>query len=123
MIRHFTILILDDEIDICFLLGGFLKKHFTKVTSIHTISSLNSEDITNYNIIFIDNNLPDGSGFDEIERIKIKNKFIKIIAISAFDTINEKENALEKGADIFLGKPFSQEQILKVIENIRNNEI
>lgn len=123
MIRHYPILILDDEIDICFLLGGFLKKHFTKVTSIHNIASLNLEDLRNYNIIFIDNNLPDGSGFNEIARIKLKNSKIKIIAISAFDTISEKENALEKGADLFLGKPFSQEQILKVIENLRRNEV
>lgn len=123
MIRHYRILILDDEVDICFLLSGFLKKHFTNVISIHSIASLNAEDLNNFNIIFIDNNLPDGSGFDEIPRIKIKNKSIKIIAISAFDTISEKENALEKGADLFLGKPFSQLQILNVIENLRNNEI
>lgn len=123
MIRHYPILIVDDEVDICFLLGGFLKKHFTKVASIHNIASLNLENLNNYNIIFIDNNLPDGSGFNEISRIKIKNSKIKIIAISAFDTISERENALVKGADLFLGKPFSQEQILKVIENLRRNEI
>lgn len=123
MIRHYPILILDDEKDICFLLGGFLKKHFNKVESIHTISSLHKEDLKNYNIIFLDNNLGDGSGFDEIGYIRKKNDKIKIVAISAFDTVSERENALEKGADLFVGKPFSQDEILLVIQNIRNNEV
>ncbi len=123
MIRHFSILILDDEEDICFLLGGFLKKHFNVVHSIHTIAELKKEDLSNYKIIFIDNNLPDGSGFEEIEQIKKVNPQINVIAISAFDTLIEREFALEKGAKLFLGKPFSQEQILYVIENIRNNEV
>ncbi len=118
MIRHYPILILDDEVDICFLLGGFLKKHFDIVNSIHSISSLNNENLEEYEIIFIDNNLPDGNGFDEIVKIKNEHHKIRVIAISAFDTPTEREYALSKGADIFLGKPFSQEQILSVIENI-----
>jgi len=123
MIRHFPILILDDEVDICFLLGGFLKKHFNVVKSIHTINALHLENLNDYKIIFIDNNLPDGSGFDEIEQIKKNNNHINIVAISAFDTLTEREYALSKGANLFLGKPFSQDQILSVIENIRKNEI
>ncbi len=123
MIRHYPILIIDDEVDICFLLGGFLKKHFNKVNSVHTIASLKKENINDYQIIFIDNNLPDGSGFEEIANIKKANNIIKIIAISAFDTPTEREYALEKGAELFLGKAFTQDQILSVIENIRKNEI
>lgn len=123
MIRHFPILILDDEEDICFLLGGFLKKHFNIVNSIHSIADLKKEDLSSYKIIFIDNNLPDGSGFNEIVNIKKENPNINIIAISAFDTILEREFAIEKGAKLFLGKPFSQEQILFVIEDIRKNEV
>lgn len=118
MKNDFSILILDDEKDICFLISVFLKKKFDIVDCIHSLQELNDVNIQHYNLIFIDNNLSDGSGFDEIQRIKKINKRIKIIAISAFDTNKEKEVALEKGADIFLGKPFSQENILEVVNRM-----
>lgn len=118
MNTDFPILILDDEIDICFLLTIFLKKKFSIVDSIHSISELKKTDITKYKIIFIDNNLSDGSGFDEIKYLRNKNSTLKIIAISAFDTLLEKNIAYEKGADIFLGKPFNQEAILNVVNRM-----
>lgn len=123
MIRDYRILILDDEIDICFLLGNLLRKENAYVQSIHNIESLSSIDLNEYHILFIDNNLTDGSGFDLIEKILEKHKHIKIIAISAFDTISEREHALEKGANLFLGKPFSKKQILNIIDNISHNEL
>ncbi len=118
MIEEQSILIIDDEIDICFLLTTILKKKYSTVDSIHSIQDLKNTDIRKYNLVFIDNNLSDGSGFDEIKWILDMNTDIKIIAISAFDTINEKKSALEKGAHIFIGKPFSQSLILKVINEL-----
>jgi DNA-binding response OmpR family regulator len=114
----YPILILDDEIDICFLLGIFLKKQFQKVDSIHSIHELQAINVLEYKIVFVDNNLSDGSGFDEIAKIKRINNSIKVIAISAFDTSKEKSIAIEKGADIFLGKPFNQEEILSVVNRM-----
>ncbi len=118
MNKDFSILILDDEKDICLLLSIFLKKKFERVVCIHSIQELKDTSLQHYNLIFIDNNLADGSGFDEIETIRKENEKIKIIAISAFDTSKEKEVALENGADIFLGKPFNQENILEVVNRM-----
>lgn len=123
MIRDYRILILDDEIDICFLLGNLLKKENAFVKSIHSIESFNTIDLNEFQILFIDNNLQDGSGFDLIEKILQAYNHIKIIAISAFDTISEREHALEKGAHLFLGKPFSKKQILNIIDSISNHEL
>lgn len=119
MIRNFPILILDDEKDICFLLGTFLKKHFNIVESINSIKELDTLELNNYKIIFIDNNLLDGNGFDKIPEIKSKNSSIKVVAISAFDTKSERENAIAKGANLFLGKPFNQQDIINVINRMK----
>lgn len=118
MVEEYSILIIDDEIDICFLLSTILKKSYSIVDSIHSIQEIRNTDINKYDLIFIDNNLSDGSGFDEIQYILQRNKGVKIIAISAFDTLNEKNSALEKGANIFIGKPFSQQLILNVIREL-----
>lgn len=119
MISHYPILILDDEKDICFLLGTFLKQHFNIVESINSIKELEAVDLTKYKIIFIDNNLLDGNGFDKIPDIIAQNNSIKVIAISAFDTATERDTAIEKGANLFLGKPFSREDIITVINKMK----
>lgn len=118
MIEDHTILIIDDEIDICFLLSNILKKKYKKVESIHSIKEIRITDFKKYDLIFIDNNLSDGSGFDEIQNILESNERIKVIAISAFDTLSEKNAALERGATIFIGKPFSQSLILNVTSEL-----
>lgn len=119
MISHYPILILDDEKDICFLLGTFLKQHFNIVESINSIRELESMDLSKYKIIFIDNNLLDGNGFDKIPDIITRNKSIKVVAISAFDTTTERNNALARGANLFLGKPFNQQDIISVINKMK----
>lgn len=121
MNNHSQILILDDELDICYLLSNFLKKHYPKVDAIHTLESLSKVNIHDYHILFIDNNLIDGSGFDKIPEIKTKNPKLKIIAISAFDTSAERSVAIENGATIFVGKPFQQDEILKVLSQLNES--
>ncbi|MBC8110665.1 MAG: response regulator [Verrucomicrobia bacterium] len=59
----------------------------------------------NPNVIFLDNNLPDGTGINEIRKIKEKYKQTKVIVISAMSHLKEK--ALYEGADIFLVKPIN----------------
>lgn len=118
--NDYSILILDDEKDICFLLTLFLQKRYRRVDSIYSIKDLKKTDLTLYDLIFIDNNLSDGSGFEEINYIKQQHSEIKIIAISAFDTQLEKEDAKTKGANVFLGKPFNQESILELVNQMIN---
>ncbi len=123
MERVASILIVDDELDICFLLSGFLKKHYEKVDSVNSLSEYHKINLNEYDIIFLDNNLSDGSGFEEIQNIKTSHPKIKIVAISAFDTVSERMSAIEKGADLFLGKPFGQEEIINTINKFRKHEI
>ncbi len=117
--KNKKILILDDEEDICFLLSNFLKNQFKEVNCANTISEFKSYDINSIDILIIDNNLPDGYGFDIIPSIKASKSDIKIIAISAFDANNERKYAMENGADLFLGKPFKFDDILQKIELLK----
>ncbi len=118
-LKNKKILILDDEEDICFLLSNFLKNQFKEVNCANTISEFKSYDINSIDILIIDNNLPDGYGFDIIPSIKASKSDIKIIAISAFDANNERKYAMENGADLFLGKPFKFDDILQKIELLK----
>jgi DNA-binding response OmpR family regulator len=59
-----------------------------------------------YDCALIDINLPDGSGLDIIRQLKKGNDPAGIIIISARDTIDDRIEGLNLGADDYLVKPF-----------------
>jgi DNA-binding response OmpR family regulator len=70
-------------------------------------------------VVILDNKLPDGFGIDFITTIKKNYPDIKIIMISGFDS-SAKDVAIENGADIFLEKPFTRDQLYKSIVELSN---
>jgi DNA-binding response OmpR family regulator len=70
-------------------------------------------------VIILDNKLPDGFGVDFISFIKSNYPAIRIIMISGFDG-SAKDVALENGADIYLEKPFTKDQLYTSIKGLLN---
>jgi len=70
-------------------------------------------------IVILDNKLPDGFGIDFISFIKKNYPSIKIMMISGFDA-SAKDVALENGADFFLEKPFTRDQLFQSIKMLLN---
>jgi two-component system OmpR family response regulator len=72
-------------------------------------------------VVILDNKLPDGYGLDFIPFLKNNYPSTKIIMISGFDASAE-DAALESGADIFLEKPFTRDQLFQAIKSQLNEE-
>ena|SRR6476646_2751150 len=121
MYEKLKALIVDDEIDVCYLLSSILKYKNLQASYVNSISEAKRvlrED--HHSIIFLDNHLPDGFGVNFIREIKKLDPGIKIIMITAQDTNNDKDKAYEQGVDQFIGKPFTRETIFSAIENLVN---
>jgi len=121
MYEKLKALIVDDEIDVCYLLSSILKYKNLQASYVNSISEAKrvlTED--HHSIIFLDNHLPDGFGVNFIREIKKLDPGIKIIMITAQDTNNDKNEAYEQGVDQFIGKPFTRETIFRAIENLGN---
>ncbi|NDV16336.1 response regulator [Muricauda sp. TY007] len=59
-----------------------------------------------YDCILLDIMLPNGSGLDILKKLKKENKSENVIIISARDSLDDKLEGLELGADDYLTKPF-----------------
>ena len=59
-----------------------------------------------YDCVILDINLPDGSGFDIIQKLQKHQKSDGIIILSARDSLDDKIMGLGLGADDYLTKPF-----------------
>jgi DNA-binding response OmpR family regulator len=72
----------------------------------------------NYDLIFVDLNIPGISGLEMLERIKKdrKTRKIPVIVISAMPEDSLVDDVLKAGAQLFLEKPVALDQLYSVIE-------
>jgi DNA-binding NtrC family response regulator len=114
-----SVLIIDDEPDICFMLSSILKKKELTTDSVHCIKDAgNFLSIKTPTLVFLDNNLPDGKGIDFLCGIKKDHPDVKVVMITAYDTYSDKADAFRRGADDFLGKPFTRQSIYEAVDKL-----
>ena len=116
--KSYKILVLDDEEDICLLISSILRKLGHQVICSHSLKEGKS-DFTSFapDLMFLDINLPDGNGLDDVPSFQNLNHDVRIIMISAYDFPQEMKMS-EKLHVEFLRKPFNREKILQAIQTI-----
>ena len=72
----------------------------------------------NYECIMLDIMLPDGNGLTLLRHIKSLDKGDRVIIISARDSIDDKVEGLELGADDYLAKPFYMAELSARIKSV-----
>ncbi len=105
-------LIIDDEIEICYLLTNILRNQGIKTSYVYSLTE--AEKFLRHTqpaIIFLDNHLPDGLGIEFLDYIRDHYPNTKVTIITGHDLQNDKETAVSKGAIDFVSKPFTQEEI------------
>ena len=114
------VLIVEDEGDMCLLLNILLNGEEMELDHVKTILAASEYlEKEQPSVILLDNKLPDGFGVDFISYVKQRYPSIKIIMISGFDG-SVKDVALENGADVFLEKPFTRDQLYGSIKGLMN---
>ncbi len=111
-----VILVVDDEDEI----RALFKRYFGK-KGFEVQSAGNLEDgrvlykKIKPSLIFLDVNLPDGNGLEELSELKKANLSGKVIMMSAFVHQEDRDKAQDLGAIDFLSKPFSLVKLEQVI--------
>jgi two-component system response regulator QseB len=73
---------------------------------------------TKFDIIILDINLPDISGIEIIKKIRGIKNYTPILVLSARNSIENKIEGLDLGADDYLTKPFDYEELLARIKSL-----
>lgn len=117
------ILIIEDEGDVCLLLNIILKEDDIDLDHVNSLSKA-KEYLSKENpfMVILDNCLPDGLGLDFIDFLRSDYPTVKILMMSGFHANEAKEVALHNGADIFLEKPFTKEQVYDAVHQLLNPE-
>ena len=115
--RAKKLLVVEDQGEMCLILDLILSER--KFESDYVNNLLDADEYIEKNkpsAIILDNKLPDGFGVDFITYVKKKYPKTKIIMISGFATA--RDVALENGADVFLEKPFSLDNVNKALDQV-----
>ena len=119
------ILIIEDDLSFQEILRKTLEKerYIVEVAPNYRTGLIKLSDYT-YDCILLDINLPDGNGLDLLRELKEMKKTGSLIIISARDTIEDKVEGLDLGADDYLPKPFHLAELLSRIKSVlrRNNQ-
>src|SRR5690606_8335908 len=101
------ILIIEDEKDLQETIKASLEKeNYLVETADDFNSAIEKIGLYSYDCILLDIMLPGGSGLDILKQLKSQGQIENIIIISAKDSLDDKIEGLELGADDYLTKPF-----------------
>jgi DNA-binding response OmpR family regulator len=83
-----SILIIDDEVDLCTVISSYLGRRNYRVDCAHSLAEgMNKLDTIHPDVLLLDNNLPDGLGWVEAEKIHHKYPHMRITLFSANDAL------------------------------------
>jgi two-component system OmpR family response regulator len=113
------VLIVDDELDICYLLSGMLRQRNFQTGFVNSISEAAAALRENApSLLFLDNHLPDGFGLEFIPYVKKNYPEIKVVMITAHDGAVERKKAYDGGVDLFIAKPLTRKMINDAIDKL-----
>ena len=125
MSKKYSIVIIDDEVEILDMLSRFLNRNpnFTVQTFSNPVSALSSiNNNTKYDLVLLDIMMPQMNGLDVLEKLKEMNSDQKVIMMTAYSTLDKVLKSHKIGATNYVMKPFSsldalEKKVVEVLED------
>ncbi|WP_041963000.1 response regulator transcription factor [Sulfurospirillum cavolei] len=113
----------DDPKIVSFLKKGLEEEYFCVDTCDNGEDAIYLAQSTNYDLIVLDIMLKGLGGDSVCQTLRAQKNAVPIIMLSAKSTINDKVTLLNSGADDYLTKPFSFEELLaRIYAQLRKHE-
>jgi two-component system, OmpR family, response regulator QseB len=118
------ILIAEDELRIAAFIEKGLRSHgFTASVAKNAQETIQMALGNDFDLLILDLGLPGKDGLAVLEELRGQGEKLPIIILTARDDIRDKVAGLEGGADDYMTKPFSFEELLvRIRVRLRSNE-
>ena len=118
------VLIVEDEPSLREIIKkALVNERFTVEEAADFATACEKTGLYAYECILLDIMLPDGNGLQLLQKLKQEGKRERVIIISAKDSIEDKVQGLDLGADDYLAKPFHIAELVARVKSLirRNN--
>lgn len=107
------ILLVEDNRELASRLERRIRSAGFVIDHVETIeSATRALDASQYSLTLVDRRLPDGDGLSLLARIREKQPGIRIMMLTALDTVDDRIEGLDAGADDYLTKPFNLDEMM-----------
>ena len=115
MMMKKSVLLIDDEKDLCEVVSRALKKEGFEVDCAYNLAQAEEKLRSHPDIVLLDNNLPDGTGLEYIQMHPVSFMQSFVIMISADPSSAWQKGAGIEGIQAVLPKPFSILRMREII--------
>ena len=113
------LLVVDDEATIAELLSGSLRlAGFEVVTAASGAEALRAAASARPDLVLLDVMMPDGDGFEVVRWIRSAGPDVPVIFLTARDEVPDRVAGFAAGADDYVTKPFSLDEVLARIRAV-----
>lgn len=107
------ILIVEDELHLAEALTQILKKHNYSVDAVHDgRTGLDYAQSGIYDLLLLDIMMPEMDGISVLKTLRSQGDATPVILLTAKGEISDKVTGLDYGADDYIAKPFSSEELM-----------
>lgn len=111
------ILLVEDEPDVASFIQQGLGEESYEVTWVKQgRRALEYVQQSPVDLVLLDIRLPDQSGIEVCERLRLHRPYLPIMMLTALDAVEDRVKGLRAGADDYLPKPFAFDELLARIE-------
>ncbi len=113
------ILLIEDELKLAAAVAEHLRAQSHSVDCVDKIdTAISAQLTTDYQLILLDLQLPDGNGLTFLNRLRAKRIKTPVIIMTAKDKISERISGLNAGADDYVIKPFDLNELVARINTV-----
>lgn len=107
------LLIVEDEVRLAEALAQIVSEQKYQVDVVHDgESGLDYARSGLYDAVILDVMIPKRSGFEVVKKLREEKSTVPVLLLTAKDEISDKVTGLDCGADDYMTKPFSPEELL-----------
>ncbi|MGF1512476.1 MAG: two-component system response regulator RppA [Elainellaceae cyanobacterium] len=107
------ILLVDDEAELADALSQVLRREgYTVTTAYDGRAGGQLAESQTYDLLILDWMLPGESGLDLCRRLRSQGRVTPVLFLTAKDTVDDRVDGLDAGADDYLVKPFELKELL-----------
>jgi DNA-binding response OmpR family regulator len=113
------LLLLEDDLQLGKALQAALKQSEFQIVWVRRVQEAKALLATeSYAVVLLDIGLPDGSGLDVLAWIRKQGSTLPVVMLTARDTVNDRIEGLDMGADDYMPKPFAIPELVSRIRAV-----
>jgi two-component system, OmpR family, response regulator QseB len=113
------LLLLEDDLQLGKALQAALRQSEFQIVWVRRVQEAKALLATeSYSVVLLDIGLPDGSGLDVLGWIRKQRNTVPVVMLTARDSINDRIEGLDMGADDYMPKPFAIPELVSRIRAV-----